>query len=119
MGDKSQIWKILIHAGHLYEYWSFKYVSSSIKQVKTDSNWLYIIQIGQELSVYDTIISEMGHMKYPILFGCPRFEQTYIRVNSDAKELIKQISKYVWIEEKPWICIRILFVSHFIWTLEY
>ena len=45
----------------------------------------------------------MGPMKYPIIFGCPRFEQTNIRVHSDAKELIEQIFKYVWIEEKSQI----------------
>ena len=39
--------------------------------------------------------------------------------NLDAKELTKQLTEYIWLEEKPGIQIRLIFVVYVIKIFEY
>ena len=72
----------------LLQYWLFKFVW--IKK----SNWLYFVLIGQQLSAYGKITHEIGPLKYPNIFLCPRFEQKNILISEYIQMLKNWLNKY-------------------------
>ena len=73
-----------------------------------------MVQIGQECSAHGKITQNMGPKKHMNIFGCPRIERMNLQIYSDAKEFIKQITKFIQIKEKSQIQIQKIFVDHII-----
>ena len=112
--EKPQIRICLLYASHFIRILIIQICVFLLKPIKTDSNWSYIVQIGQEWSAYGKNAHEMGPKKYLNIFECPILDQMNIRIYSDAEKFIKEIFKYIRIVEKPRIWIQIIFAGYFI-----
>ena len=56
---------------------------------------------------------------YPNIFICPRIDQINTQTHLDAQQMTKQTSKYILIEKKTQIEIKILFVANFLGIFLY